>query len=147
MSERYDWNRNCTASAEDKRRFHAVARKRLRTLARELGFRDDSFDLRSNKGGPAVSGEVTLHHEDVYVQASQSVMGSEKGLLIRTCAGRADYTGGRNHFAPLAWLDEENMPRLVDLVTKVMQQKLGFNADEIDDPSYNPHTSIPTFSR
>ena len=30
----------------------------------------------------------------------------DTGILIRTCEGRKDYTGGRNHFAPLSLLDD-----------------------------------------
>ena len=80
---------------------------RRRRLAAELGFPRDSFDLRSNSGGIAVSGEVTLHHERVYVQVSQPASGgADTGVLIRTCRGRRDYVGGRNHFAPLDLLDD-----------------------------------------
>lgn len=65
-----------------------------------------SFDLRSNKGGIAVSGEITLHHEAVYIQVSQSALGGGMGFLIRTCRGRRDYTGGANNWNPLALLDD-----------------------------------------
>jgi len=101
------WHAACAYDAERKRRFHAAARARLRRLAAELGFPPGSFDLRSNPGGIAVSGEVTLHHERVYVQVSQPAFGgAETGVLIRTCWDRRDYVGGRNHFAPLDLLDD-----------------------------------------
>src|SRR3546814_2839377 len=61
-----DWYTSCSYEPDRKRRFHTVARARLRRLAVELGFPPASFDLRSNQGGIAVSGEVTLHHERVY---------------------------------------------------------------------------------
>src|SRR3546814_14054234 len=66
-----------------------------------LDFAPASFDLRSNQGGIAVSGEITLHHEHVYVQVCQPATGADSGILIRSCKGRRDYTGGPNNFAPL----------------------------------------------
>jgi hypothetical protein len=54
----------------------------------------------------AVSGEITLHHDDIYIQVCQPATGADSGILIRTCEGRRDYTGGRNHFAPLRLLDD-----------------------------------------
>ncbi len=83
-----------------------TARARLRQLAAALKLPPGSFDLRSNLAGIAVSGEVTLHHDAVYVQVSQSCMGVGMGVLFRACRGRRDYTGGRNHWLPLAALDD-----------------------------------------
>ena len=101
-----DWYARCAYDPEVKQRFHTAARARLRRLATTLGFPSGSFDLRSNPGGIAVSGEITLHHEDVYIQVCQPATGTDSGILIRTCQGRRDYTGGRNHFAPLRLLDD-----------------------------------------
>ena len=97
-----DWYTSCSYEPDQKRRFHAAARTRLRRLAAELGFPPASFDLRSNQGGIAVSGEITLHHARIYVQVCQPATRADSGILIRTCEGRRDYTGGRNHFAPLS---------------------------------------------
>jgi hypothetical protein len=91
---------------ERKRRFHAEARRRLTALAKELGLRPGSYDLRSNLGGIAVSGEITLHHEEVYIQVSQYSLGCDRGILFRKCAGRQDFSGGGNQFAALACLDD-----------------------------------------
>jgi len=102
-----DWYTPCAYNPEIKQRFHAAARRRLRRLAAALGFPAGSFDLRSNPAGIAVSGEITLHHDTVYVQVCQGAMGADSGILIRTCQGRRDYTGGRNHFASLRLLDDE----------------------------------------
>jgi len=101
-----DWYASCAYAPEQKRRFHTAARARLRCLATALEFPQGSFDLRSNPGGIAVSGEITLHHEWIYAQVSQPATGADTGILIRTCAGRRDHTGGRNHFAPLSLLDD-----------------------------------------
>jgi hypothetical protein len=102
-----DWYARCAYNPEIKQRFHTTARRRLRRLATALGFPPGSFDLRSNPGGIAVSGEITLHHDNVYVQVCQPATGADSGILIRTCEGRRDYAGGRNHFAPLRLLDDE----------------------------------------
>jgi len=113
-----DWYIRCAYDPLAKRRFHAAARARLRRLAATLGFPPASFDLRSNQGGIAVSGEITLHHERVYVQVSQPATGADSGILIRTCKGRRDYTGGPNDFAPLSMLDD--IPALAARVRTVM---------------------------
>lgn len=113
-----DWYTSCSYEPDQKRRFHAAARARLRRLAAELGFPPASFDLRSNQGGIAVSGEITLHHARVYVQVCQPATRADSGILIRTCEGRRDYTGGRNHFAPLSMLD--GIPALAVRVRTVM---------------------------
>ncbi|MEN2980447.1 hypothetical protein P7L78_06730 [Tistrella bauzanensis] len=113
-----DWYTSCSYEPDRKRRFHTVARARLRRLAAGLGFPPASFDLRSNQGGIAVSGEITLHHERVYVQVCQPATRADTGILIRICEGRRDYTGGRNHFAPLSMLDD--IPALAARVWTVM---------------------------
>lgn len=64
-------------------------------VASKLGLNEDQYDIRVNKGGVAVSGEVTLHTDNIYVQFGQNF--NNTGILCRTCNGRKDYTGGRNH--------------------------------------------------
>ena len=118
-----DWYADCAYAPERKRRFHTLARARLRDLAKELRLNTGSFDLRSNAGGIAVSGEITLHHEDVYVQVCQPATRADTGILIRTCNGRRDYSGGRNHYAPLALLDD--IPVLAIRVRAVMAATTG----------------------
>lgn len=102
----FQWTKSCSYDEAQKRRFHATARSRLKQLAAELRLPAGSFDIRSNKGGIAVSGEVTLHHEGAYVQAGQFGLSSGHGILIRSCKGRRDYTGGPNHFVALTLLDD-----------------------------------------
>ena len=113
-----NWYARCAYAPDQKRRFHSTARARLRQLAVAMRWPAGSYDLRSNQGGVAVSGEVTLHHEAVYVQVSQPVTGWETGILIRTCRGRRDYTGGPNRFAPLSLLDD--VPALAERVRLLM---------------------------
>ena len=49
-----NWNKPCAYDEDQKRRFNATARTRLRRLATALRLPAGSFDLRSNKGGIAV---------------------------------------------------------------------------------------------
>lgn len=84
---------------ERKRAFRAEATRLLKALAVCLDLPKGAFDLRWNEGGPAVSGEATLHAEAVYVQLYQGSFGD---VMFRRCAGRRDYCGERNHWAS-AW--------------------------------------------
>jgi len=145
MPKKFDWSKSASFDSAQKEAFHKEARKQLKKLAAELGFAPGTYDLRSNKGGIAVSGEITLHHEDLYVQVDQSFMGPAKSVLVRTCNGRQDYTGGQNHFAPLSWLDDGQRERLVAFCNQVLEQKRGYNADG-RDAGYNPHYSTPRFA-
>lgn len=113
----FDWNRSCSYDEQQKRRFHTTARSRLKKLAAELALQPGSYDLRSNKAGIAVSGEITLHHYRAYIQVGQFGMSSGHGILIRACKGRKDYSGGANHFVELSMLDD--IPALAAAVRAV----------------------------
>lgn len=118
MAPRIDWSKSCSYDANQKEAFHRSARKAMKILAQELGLEAGSFDIRSNKGGIAVSGEVTLHADAIYIQASQPAFGSiVRGLLIRSCQGRKDYTGGPNNFASLKALDDPKS--LVPMILRI----------------------------
>jgi hypothetical protein len=103
---RFDFGKRVAYDADAKRSFHINARRQLRALAAALGFRPGAYDLRSNHGGIAVSGEVTLHADQLYVQASQPATSHDTGVLFRRCEGRRDYVGGPNHFVSLDLLHE-----------------------------------------
>jgi hypothetical protein len=102
----FDFRKRVAYDDDAKRLFHHHARRQLRLLADVLGLAPGSFDLRNNKGGLAVSGEVTMHSETIYVQACQPATGHDSGVLFRVCQGRKDYTGGRNNFASLDILND-----------------------------------------
>lgn len=82
-----------------KKLFLSDGRKALRALADALGLPDDSYDIRVQRGGVAVSGEVTLHGTTIYVQLSLGLMGADREVLFRKVAGRDDHIGERNHWA------------------------------------------------
>jgi hypothetical protein len=102
----FDFRKRVAYDDDAKRLFHHHARRQLRLLADALGLPPGSFDLRNNKGGIAVSGEITMHANSLYVQACQPATGHNSGVLYRTCQGRKDYTGGRNNFASLDLLND-----------------------------------------
>ncbi|MEW6453886.1 MAG: hypothetical protein AB1490_24820 [Pseudomonadota bacterium] len=104
-STTFDFGKPVAYDPGAKRLFHSRARSQLRRLATALGLRPGSYDLRSNPAGIAVSGEITLHTDRLYVQASQSAMGNGSGILFRTSQGRKDYVGGPNNFASLDLLN------------------------------------------
>lgn len=82
--------------------FHRDGATFLRALAKEIGMPAGTYSVRSNKAGPAVSGEVTLHGETLYVQLSESCVGGRGiGVLYRTCRGVNDYSGGMNNWVTL----------------------------------------------
>jgi len=140
---KFNWNADVSYKPADKKEFHRIAKRQLKKLADAIGWAKGEYDLRSNNGSIAVSGEITLHHEDLYIQASQGFGGGATGLMIRTCEGRNDYTGGHNHFASLSMLDDENRAKLVKFCEQIREQKVGFNADAVEDVGYNPHYSTP----
>ena len=96
----------------DKQAFHRHAKKYFKVLAVNAGIAAADYDLRTNLGGPAVLGETTLHSDSVYVQTTESM-----GIMVRSCRGRKDYTGGRNHFVKYGDFDG-----LISLVKKLSSQ-------------------------
>jgi hypothetical protein len=104
-SSEFDFRRPVSYDNAAKRVFHSHARRQLKLLADALGLPPQRYDLRSNAGGVAVSGEVTMHADHVYVQACQPATGQDSGLMFRACKGRKDYHGGPNNFASLDLLN------------------------------------------
>ncbi len=103
----FNFSRPTQYDYQAKKAFHLNARKALKRLAAALELPAGTFEIRSNAGGPAVSGEVTLHAETLYVQVSQFAFSAPgNGILIRSCKGRKDYVGGKNNVAPLNSLNE-----------------------------------------
>lgn len=82
-----------------KRVFHAEGRAAMRRLAEALQLADGSFEVRSNRAGPAVSGEVTLHADEVWVRLSLDVWGAGREIAFRQVRGRDDHCGDRNRWA------------------------------------------------
>lgn len=87
--------------------FHLAGKKFLSELAAEIGLAKGEFDIRSNVAGVAVSGEVTLHGESIYIQISESCLHRGVSIMYRTCKGRKDYCGGTNHFTGMSDLKSQ----------------------------------------
>jgi hypothetical protein len=100
--------------------FHRLGKKVLKEVAEKMGLSPGSFDIRSNKGGSAVSGEITLHGEHIYIQLSQGSY--YKMFMYRHCNGRKDYTGGVNR-----WMDFSELINMEKAVTqfKAEEQSVG----------------------
>lgn len=92
--------------------FHSKGKAVLRAVAKELGLQSGSYDIRSNLGGVAVSGEMTLHGERIYISLS------DMGFMYRSCQGRKDYTGGANHW--MKWDSLLDLPRACQAFKAVM---------------------------
>lgn len=97
--------------ALDKEYFHVEGKKFLRDLAKEIGIPSGEYDIRSNKGGMAVSGEVTLHADRLYVQLYESAIAPGVSILFRSCKSRGDYTGGQNFHESLPFLFTSSLER------------------------------------
>lgn len=90
-----------------KLKYHQLGKRVLKVIAAELGLQSGTFDIRSNLGGTAVAGEVTLHGEHIYIQFCEPMNGLE--VLYRSCKSRKDYSGGANHW--MRYDDLLDLPR------------------------------------
>lgn len=104
----------CGYNVDHKKEFRRLSRKMLKELAdlTQLG----SADLRWNEGGIAVSGEATLHADNIYIQVS----GTDMGILYRSCKSRKDYTGGRNCWYPWTRLVQFGVKGFAAQITQVL---------------------------
>jgi hypothetical protein len=81
-----------------KEAFHTSGRAFVRGLAKHLSLPKGTFEIRSNKAGIAVSGEVTLHHDKLHLWLEEDLFNPGKVVITyRSCRGRRDCSGGRNH--------------------------------------------------
>ena len=98
-------NKSFSYNETNKNQLHRAAAKSLRNIAANLGLQKTEFDIRSNKAGIAVSGEITLHTDKLYIQISESSFRKGIMVLFRTCNGRKDYVGGQNQYATVKELE------------------------------------------
>ena len=85
--------------SEFKDEYHRIGKLALKRLAGDLGLHSSEYDIRSNRGGIAVGGEVTLHTDNIYIQINSGMMCKHQPVMYRECDGRKDYTGKRNNFS------------------------------------------------
>jgi len=111
-------SQNLSYNHERKEVFHVEGKRVLLAVAKSMGLKRGDFDIRNNRAGIAVSGEVTLHTDRVYIQLSQPCYGRNNEVLYRACEGRKDYTGGANNFASVADLEDVDVfaSRILNLI-------------------------------
>lgn len=117
------------SGAAKKDAFHKQGKAFMRKLAEALSLDKGTFDVRSNMGGIAVSGEITLHGESIYVQLDESCIHTGCSIMFRTCKGRDDCTGGSNNFIAVNdLLDDHRYSNFIErcklLATKEVINKL-----------------------
>lgn len=101
---------------ENKARFKCEGMALLRKVAKILKLPKGTFDLRYNPAGIACSGDCTLHTETVYVHFNLDVC---DWVLVRTCNGRKDYTGGVNRQYKFSQLSQDGAEGLANFIRTV----------------------------
>jgi hypothetical protein len=91
-----------------KRDFHYYGAKLLRSLAVKIGLERGTHHVRSNMGGDAVSGEIYLRHDKLYMWITQSFIGPDVLITYRACNGRKDHRGEENNTIIVADLIDDN---------------------------------------
>ena len=99
----------------EKRALAQASKSVLRAVAKEMGLKSGEYDLRFNRGGSAVHGDATLHTDNVYVQMSTD---TRLGVLVRTCQGRKDYSGGSNQW--IGWKEFFSQKTPSDMARQVL---------------------------
>lgn len=97
-----------------KKEFLRTSKQLAMRIASRLGLNEDQYEIRVNRGGIAVSGEVTLHTDSHYIQFAQMSGVLDNGFLVRSCKNRKDFSGGRNHF--VKWEDLRDLGRVCEFI-------------------------------
>ena len=87
----------------NKTQFKRDGMKLLRKVVKLLGLQKGTYNLRYNAAGIACSGDCTLHADNFYVQFDLDCC---DWVLVRTCKGQKDYTGGPNRQYSFRMLEE-----------------------------------------
>ena len=124
---------------ERKVKFHKAAKKFLKGVADALAFSKDSYDIRTNMAGPAVSGETTLHADTVYLQVYEAYAGGAR-ILFRSCDGRKDYSGGQNRLVGINdLLDERAQERFIKELAQIHASQVAKRQQDPSQTSRNSH--------
>ena len=86
--------------SEIKARWLRIGGEILAELAGMVGYAPGEFDIRVNPGGPAVSGNVYMQTDRIFVALGQTVLGTDMGFMWRTCRNREDSEGLDNRWMP-----------------------------------------------
>jgi hypothetical protein len=113
------WNRSY--NIENKKLFHSRGKRVMKVIAELLGFNTEfyptPYEIRSCLGGIAVSGEIILHSENLYICFY------EDRIMFRSCKGLKDYSGGNNHW--MSYDSLRNIYRACEEFRSVMGIKIG----------------------
>ena len=119
------------AGAASKNIFHREGKKFLKELAAALGTLG-AFTVRSNLAGIAVSGEVTLHADHIYLTLSEGYPQPGITMMYRSCKSQKDYTGGHNNFASMAQFgDDEAQQRILQNLRSLIDTEVARKAQEV----------------
>lgn len=88
----YKLAKNSSYNEQGKAKFRKEAVAQFKAFAENLGLKPETYEVRFNPGGIAVSGDITLHHEKFYINLNES------GCYWRTVKGLKDYVGGPNNW-------------------------------------------------
>ncbi len=84
----------------DKDLFHQKACYFLKQLIGDLNM--SVFEVRSNKAGPGVRGDITLHTPSFHVTFVASRYGlTNEVVMFRSCKGMRDFSGGTNQWTTI----------------------------------------------
>jgi len=103
---------NETAKAKFKKESMALLRKVVKILELAKG----TYSLRYNPAGIACSGDATLHHDNFYVSFNLDML---DWVLVRTCKGQKDFTGGPNRQFSFEKLAEQGADGLATFIEKL----------------------------
>jgi hypothetical protein len=98
-------------SDKQKEKFHIDAKAYLNELAKRMNLPKGSYSVKSNKGGSAVLGEVTLHTDSIYVQLGGSCF--NQSFMFRKCQSQKDYIGGTNNWMKYTDLIEKSTVAII----------------------------------
>jgi hypothetical protein len=104
--------------ADRKAAFLGGARLVARRIAKALKLPKGTYEIRTNPAGIAVSGDVTLHADGIYISLEQSCMGDHR-FMFRACNGQRDYGGGANQW--MYWDELLDFDKAVERFRKTMR--------------------------
>ena len=101
----------------NKAQFKRDGMKLLRNVVKVLDLPKGTYNLRYNAAGIACSGDCTLHADTFYVRFNLDCMAS---VLVRTCQGQKDYTGGPNNWYSFEQLAKEGATGLAQFISGLL---------------------------
>ena len=107
---------SCSYNDENKAKFHRWGKAVAQLIADKMELIKGTYDIRSNQGGIACSGEITLHGESIYISMEQSCCLTEQ-FMFRKCKGKKDYAGMGNHW--MTWQELLDIDSAVEKFIKV----------------------------